>query len=262
MRKKERLRLQTELALRGTNMNYDAHSSGFELAKELTVVLDHSVQPLEVGTDWKLLVETRTENKIVPVLVKERGELAANIGRAHRIRMANADFCWCPSWLIHTEDALSRRTVILQLRNHIGQHLKLQSLLTSSVFHESHFAMVHDVVRRPRRNGLPNGYLAGLLVYPFCATSVSLGHHQTIFPSSSPSRKTARTPGEAFSIRARTCARFSGEVAAVSKYHSRSGCFMGVSSQCRTVSPLFVHRADQVRGVRRRWWLGSRSFST
>lgn len=63
----------------------------------------------------------------------------------------------------------------------------------------------------------------------FRATSVNRCHHQTIFPSSIPSRNNRRAEAGALATSRRTSSRFCGGVAAVSKYHSRSGCLKGVS---------------------------------
>jgi hypothetical protein len=63
-------------------------------------------------------------------------------------------------------------------------------------------------------------------------------------------------------INSSTAARFSGEVAAVSKYQFKSGCFSGFNSCQTTRSPAASHSAVQALGVRNRLWLGSRSFST
>ena len=58
----------------------------------------------------------------------------------------------------------------------------------------------------------------------------------------------------------RTFARFSRVVAAASKYQFRSGCLKGVNSTCCTRNPTASHNLIHVRGVKRRLWLGSRSF--
>ena len=62
-----------------------------------------------------------------------------------------------------------------------------------------------------------------------CATRVRRCHHQTIFPSSSPRRNNWRADSGAPRTNSRTRSRFSGDVAAVSKYQFKSGCLNGVS---------------------------------
>src|SRR5689334_17478645 len=58
----------------------------------------------------------------------------------------------------------------------------------------------------------------------FWAINVKRCHHQTILPSSFAMRKSFLAEAGAFSTSFKTCARFSGEVAAASKYQFRSGC--------------------------------------
>lgn len=58
-----------------------------------------------------------------------------------------------------------------------------------------------------------------------------MGHHQTVLPSSFPSRRATLTCSEAVRTASRTFSRFSFGVAAVSKHHSRSGCLRGCSSE-------------------------------
>src|ERR1035441_4151679 len=80
----------------------------------------------------------------------------------------------------------------------------------------------------------------------FAARSVSRGHHHTILPRSFRSRSAARTCLDALPTAIMTCSRFPGGVAAVSKYHCKSGCLNGSKCERTTVRPASRTSASQV----------------
>src|SRR5437762_3081301 len=88
-------------------------------------------------------------------------------------------------------------------------------------------------------------------IHCFLATKVSRCHHQTILSSSSPRRNKSRADCGAWAMSSKTFLRFSGKVAAVSKYQLRSGCLNGVSVVFRTFKPAPSQSRLQPRGVRK-----------
>ena len=71
MHEQQRLGRKLKLPIVDADGDYDRNARSLKLSKELPLVLEHTVKPLEMFGDGVLRGESRAENQVVAVRLKE-----------------------------------------------------------------------------------------------------------------------------------------------------------------------------------------------
>ncbi|MES2572009.1 MAG: hypothetical protein V4710_18385 [Verrucomicrobiota bacterium] len=101
VRKKQRLRLDPELAILSANANDGCNAGCLELAEGLSLVFNPTVEPLQVITDGGVSIKGRAEHKVVAIGMEKGREPAADCVGTDLIWLTNPYFNGRPGrWII------------------------------------------------------------------------------------------------------------------------------------------------------------------